>query len=103
MFLLTIFLQIIYFRRLLLTDISGHYSLQIFLQVYSNIFQGTITENLFKEMEQEISNFMNARRWTEDDFNPEERIKCTIQISITEINASSNRLSEQRLRVVLLV
>ena len=42
MFLLTIFLQIIYFRRPLLTDISGHYSLQIFLQVYSNIFQDTI-------------------------------------------------------------
>ena len=56
----------------------------------SNIFQGTITEDLFKEMELEISNFLNARRWTEDDFNPEERIKCNLQISITNINPSNN-------------
>ncbi len=55
-----------------------------------NIFQGSVTEDLVKDMEQEIFNFMNARRWTEDDFNPEERIKCNLQISVTDINTSSN-------------
>lgn len=38
----------------------------------------------FVQLEQAMTEFMNTSEWTEDSFEPEERIEGTIQINITE-------------------
>ncbi|MFN8865353.1 MAG: DUF4835 family protein, partial [Flavobacteriales bacterium] len=36
---------------------------------------------IFQTMETTIEEFLNTRRWSRDDWNPKERIECTMQIT----------------------
>lgn len=40
---------------------------------------------VFEDMEEAIEQFLNTRRWTNDNFNPEERIKCELSITIDKM------------------
>src|SRR5690606_28680170 len=40
-----------------------------------------------EDMKTTITSFLNARNWTEDEFKPEERIKCNLSISILSLPA----------------
>ncbi len=44
----------------------------------------TVDPRVFQDMESQLQSFLNNRKWTEDAFNQEERIKCNIQLTITE-------------------
>ena len=45
---------------------------------------------IFKSLEASIQEFMNTKRWTEDEFDQSERIKVNMQLTITsELSASS--------------
>ena len=43
----------------------------------------------FEALEDGIREFMNGRRWTEDNFEFEERIECTLQLTISEAIGST--------------
>lgn len=43
----------------------------------------TADPKLFQNLEAALQDFLNNQRWTEDDFEVEERIKCNIQLTIT--------------------
>lgn len=43
-----------------------------------------VEASVFEALEDGIREFMNGRRWTNDNFNFEERIECTMQITISE-------------------
>ncbi len=43
-----------------------------------------IEASIFESLEENIQEFMNGRRWTNDQFEFEERIECTMQITISE-------------------
>lgn len=45
---------------------------------------GTIDKRIFEDMRTNLTTFMN-RRWTNDEYLPEERITCNIFITITNI------------------
>ncbi|MBC5993584.1 type IX secretion system protein PorD [Pontibacter cellulosilyticus] len=42
-------------------------------------------KQLFTDMQTRIFEFMNNRRWTEQAYRPEERIKCRLLINLTEM------------------
>lgn len=50
-----------------------------------------IDPSLFQNMQKEIFEFMNLRKWTQDDFKPEERIKCMINIVFTNGSPGGDR------------
>jgi hypothetical protein len=54
---------------------------------YSNIQLTTADKALINDVQNAIMNFMNTRKWTNDVFNPEERIKCNIYITVTSLPA----------------
>lgn len=56
--------------------------------IYPQI-QGVNTA-IFDQMKQDIFEFMNNRKWTNDKFTIEERIKCSLILNITEARATSN-------------
>ncbi len=56
--------------------------------IYPQI-QGVNTQ-IFDQMKQDIFEFMNNRKWTNDVFTIEERIECSLILNITEARASSN-------------
>jgi hypothetical protein len=43
-------------------------------------------KSLLDEVKTAITNFLNSRRWTNDTYSPEERIRCNLSISITAID-----------------
>ena len=47
--------------------------------------QGT-NEELFRSMQQDLYEFMNNRKWTNNVFSNNERIECQIQISLSQYN-----------------
>ncbi len=49
---------------------------------------------VFETLEQSIAEFMNRRRWTTDVFRPEERIECSMLLSITQ-ELASDRFAAQ--------
>ncbi len=46
--------------------------------------------SIFESLEDAIQEFMNGRRWTNDDFRLEERIECTMQITISEAPSATS-------------
>lgn len=41
-------------------------------------------KEVFRSMQQAIADFMNTRKWTEDQFAPQEKINCNILINVTQ-------------------
>jgi hypothetical protein len=50
---------------------------------YNQLFSQQNTDNAnLNQLKTVITDFLNARRWTNDNFNPEERINCKININL---------------------
>ncbi|MFN4146164.1 MAG: DUF4835 family protein [Runella sp.] len=50
---------------------------------YNQLFSGQNTDNAnLEQLKSVISDFINARRWTNDNFSPEERINCSLNINL---------------------
>ncbi len=50
---------------------------------YDQLFsQQTTNDNSLNQLQGYISDFLNSRRWTSDNFSPEERINCKITINL---------------------
>jgi len=58
--------------------------LQCDVVVNSEQIQST-DQQLFTDMQTRIFEFMNNRRWTDQPYSPDERIKCRLLISLTEM------------------
>jgi hypothetical protein len=50
--------------------------------------------NYISELEDDVENYMNQNRWTNDRFEERERIICSIQIVITSVDDQFNYTSE---------
>lgn len=48
----------------------------------------SVEQEIFKQLEQTIYEFMNNTQWTKDKFTVEERINCNVQLQISEIPSS---------------
>ncbi len=44
----------------------------------------TADPKLFKQLESSIRDFLNAQKWTDEEFQDKEKIKCSLQLTITE-------------------
>ncbi|MCC3158753.1 DUF4835 family protein [Hymenobacter sp. 15J16-1T3B] len=57
----------------------------------------TITDpQLLNSMKNDVSQFLNNRRWTNDVYKPEERIKCSVYIGITSIPTNGQYIATAR-------
>jgi hypothetical protein len=54
------------------------------IQVVSPQLNNTTDKRIFNTLQQSIYEFMNNRKWTNDVFQPDERIECSLVISVTE-------------------
>ena len=53
---------------------------------------------ILEEIKTAITNFMNSRKWTNDNFNPEERIRCNISINVTELSGVGSVLATAQIQ-----
>lgn len=49
-----------------------------------------VDQSIFNNMQQQIFEFMNARSWTQDVYDPKERIECSIFINLQNSPAQDN-------------
>ncbi len=70
------------FLLCMLSELSGQ-ELQCNVAVSSARIEGTYKE-IFQSMRNDISEFMNNRKWTDNQFAVDERIVCTIFIQVTD-------------------
>jgi hypothetical protein len=42
-----------------------------------------VDQQVFTDMERAITTFINTRKWTTDDYSPQEKIECTIMFNLT--------------------
>jgi hypothetical protein len=62
----------------------GGYAQELRCRVTVDARQAQISDrSIFKDMEKAMSDFMNTRKWTNDKFTAEERINCSITVTIT--------------------
>ncbi|MDA9773858.1 DUF4835 family protein [Saprospiraceae bacterium] len=54
----------------------------------------TTDERVIKTLEKEIEEFLNNTKWTDDDFEDEERIEGNLLITITRENGANNFVSD---------
>ncbi len=45
----------------------------------------TSDRNIFRDMKQSIEQFMNSRKWSNDNYKPHEKIACNLLITITKM------------------
>lgn len=57
--------------------------------VSSQQIQGTDNKRIFDNLQKQVFEFVNNRKWTKDNFGTNERIECTMFINITEKVSSS--------------
>ncbi|MFH1005698.1 MAG: DUF4835 family protein [Bacteroidota bacterium] len=60
------------------------------VQVISPQFQNTADKKIFQTLQQSIYEFMNNRKWTNDVFQIDERIECSIVITVTDKPSSDD-------------
>jgi len=70
---------------LLFSKSSISQELNCTVQILSSQIQSS-DKRVFKTLQSAIYEFMNNRKWTNEQFRTEERIECTILINITEWN-----------------
>lgn len=54
------------------------------VQIISPQLQNTADKKIFETLQQSIFEFMNNRKWTNDVFQQEEKIECSMIITVTE-------------------
>ncbi len=70
---------------LIFTNMPG-WAQELNCQVSINADQAQTTDRqVFKDMEQSFTRFMNERQWTSDIFAPEEKINCNLLITINSM------------------
>ena len=82
--LLNNYLRLLFAIGLLLPVVSRAQDLNCDVIINADQIQ-TTDRNVFQDMETTIENFMNGRDWTPDEFRVEERIKCSLSITLIEM------------------
>ena len=78
------FLKLLFAFMLFLPMISRAQDLNCDVIINADQIQ-TMDRRVFQDMETTIENFMNGRDWTPDEFAVEERIKCSLSITLIEM------------------
>ena len=58
----------------------------------------TSNKRVLEVLETSIRDFLNGRKWSSDNFQPQERIECNFVINITEWDGSSNFKAEAQIQ-----
>ena len=76
----------------MLSSAASAQELQVKININSQQVQGT-DKSVFDNLKQTLEQFMNDRQWTDLQFQENERIECTFNITVSKYDASSNRFT----------
>ena len=70
----------------------GAQELQVKVNINSSQIQGT-DKSVFENLQQTLEQFVNERQWTDLQFQENERIQCSFNLTVTKYDASSGRFN----------
>ena len=73
------------------------------VKIIDNQLPSTVDRKIFRTLESALTNFINKRKWANDNFQPNEKINCQFLITITknpDLNTYSGTLTVQVARPV---
>jgi hypothetical protein len=71
--------------------------------IVSNQVANNVNQNVFRTLQSALNNFLNTRKWTQDNFAPNERIECYFLINLQstgDLNVYNASLTVQAARPV---
>jgi len=85
--------RLVFLLTLLLTGFGLQaQELQVKININSSQIQGT-DKSVFENLKQTLEQFMNEKQWTALQFQENERIACTFNITVTKYDQSANRFT----------
>lgn len=81
---ISVLIFILCFNRVFSQEIQG------IIKVDAELIQ-TQDKSFFRDMESNITQFVNQRRWTSDKFGPTEKVKATFNIKLEKADVSTGR------------
>jgi len=83
--------------------ISAAQELKANITVISNQVGNNVNQNVFRTLQTALNTFINTRKWTTDNFQPNERIECNFLLNLQstgELNVYNASLTVQAARPV---
>lgn len=83
--------------------ISGAQELKANVTVVSNQVGNNVNQNVFRTLQTALNTFLNTRKWTTDNFAPNERIECNFLLNLqstSDLNVYNASLTVQAARPV---
>jgi hypothetical protein len=83
--------------------ISGAQELKANVTVVSNQVGNNVNQNVFRTLQTALNTFLNTRKWTSDNFAPNERIECNFLLNLQssgDLNVYNASLTVQAARPV---
>ena len=83
--------------------ISAAQELKANITVISNQVGNNVNQNVFRTLQTALNTFINTRKWTTDNFQPNERIECNFLLNLQstgELNVHNASLTVQAARPV---
>lgn len=85
------------------TNIAAAQELKANITVISNQVANNVNQNVFRTLQASLNTFINTRKWTTDNFGPNERIECNFLLNLqstAELNVYNASLTIQAARPV---
>ena len=77
----------LFFIFIALAGTANAQELQARFTIVSNKVSTTVDKKIFSSLQTALTNFVNNRKWTNDVFQPQEKIKCNFLLTIDEYMA----------------
>ena len=80
------------FLGILLVSTAAAQELQVRVNINSSQVQGT-DKSVFENLQQTLEQFLNEQQWTPLQFQQNECIQCSMNITVSKYDASANRFT----------
>lgn len=87
----------LFFLGSMMTGLLAAQELQARVSIIASKVSTTVDRKIFQTLQTGLNNFMNSRKWTNDVFQPSEKIQCSFLLTIDE--APGNNIYKGKLTV----
>ena len=76
--------NLFYIVAIFLAQAVSSQELQAKFSIVSSKVSSGVDKKIFQTLQTAVSNFLNNRKWTNDNYQPQEKIKCSFLFTIDE-------------------
>ena len=78
-----------FIAAIILLQTTSAQELQAKLSIVSNNISSQVDKKVFQTLQTALTNFLNNRKWTNDNYQPQEKIKCNFLLNIDKFSGNN--------------